>query len=122
MFIPPSSLKDQFTQQKSRKSPIRLQADHILIEQAIVAEIFGEDKNVYMVYYPEKRSLLIAPISDDLFKKLHKASQHLLKEKNLKGDKSIALHEILIDNQINQEDRDLEYKAEPALGILNIQL
>ena len=55
-------------------------------------------------------------------KKLHKAKQHMLKDRNLKGDKSIALHELLIDNEIDSTDRDLVYDFQPGLGILNIKL
>lgn len=103
-------------------SPVRLKSSHILIDQNIVAQIFGNDQNAYAVYYPKKKSLLLAAISDELFNKLHKASQHMLKDRNLNGDKSIAFHELLIDNQLDDTDRPLEFKIEPALGILNIKM
>ena len=122
MFIPPSHLKDNFGAGKETKSMVRLKSSHLLIDHEIAVEVFGDDFNVHLVYYADRKSLLIAPKSDDLFKQLHKANQLMLKDRNLKGDKSIAIHEILIDNQVDDSDRDLSYELEAGLGILNIRL
>lgn len=122
MFIPPSRLKNHFEAKRDNKSQVRLRSKHLIIDHEIIESIFSNEDNVYMVYYPDKNTLLIAPLSDELFKKLHKAGQHMLKDKNLKGDKSIALHETLIDHQLAAEDRDLIFKVEPALGLLNVTL
>ncbi|HFA52174.1 MAG TPA: hypothetical protein ENJ95_24415 [Bacteroidetes bacterium] len=122
MFIPPNRLKDNFESDLNIGSEVRLKSSHIHIDKEIAAEVFGKDLNVFVVYYPEKKSLMVSPVSNVFFKKLHKASQHMLKDRNLKGDKTIALHEIIIDNQIDETDRDLEYELQPGLGILNIKL
>lgn len=122
MFIPPSQLKGNFDTNASASGKVRLKASHLLIDQEIATEVFGKDFNVHMVYYPEKRTLMIAAKSDLLFKQLHKANQHMLKDRNLKGDKTIALHEILIDHEINNVDRDLDYESQKGLGILNVKL
>ncbi|MEM9917439.1 MAG: hypothetical protein AAF990_05050 [Bacteroidota bacterium] len=123
MFIPPQHLKKQVHPASNDDgSKIRLKASHLLVDHEIASEAFGEEHNIYVIYYPDRRSLLIAPVSDEIFKKLHKAAQQMVKDRNLKGDKSVALHEILIDNQIDQSDRDLEYEWQPALGILNVKL
>ena len=58
----------------------------------------------------------------EVFKKIHKAGQQMLKDRNLKGDKSIALHEILIDHQIDETDRELTYELAPGMKILNVKL
>ena len=122
MFIPPNRLKNNYETSSNTGSKIRLKASHLMIDQEIATEVFGNDFNVNMIYYAEKRTLMIAAKSDELFKKLHKAKPHMLKDRNLKGDKTIALHEILIDNEVNDIDRDLEYESQKGLGILNVKL
>ncbi len=122
MFIPPNRLQIKSKASVSTGSKVSLKASHLLIHHEIVAEVFGEELNVYVAYYPERRSLMIASISDDIFKTIHKAGQHMLKNRNLQGDKTIALHEILIDHQIDEENRDLEYEWQKGLGILNVLL
>ena len=84
----------------------------------MVAQVFGEQLNAYLVYYPDRQTLMVAPASDELFKQLHKVSQHMLKGRNMKGDKTIALHEILIDHQLDDIDRDLDFEWKAGMGIL----
>ncbi|MEL6717421.1 MAG: hypothetical protein AAFP82_01760, partial [Bacteroidota bacterium] len=67
-------------------------------------------------------ALMIAPKSDELFKQLHKAKQHMLKDRNAQGDKTVALHELLIDHEISSIDRELEYECQKELRILNVKL
>jgi len=120
MFIPPNRLKDNYNKTQSVESKISLKSSHLLIDHEIANEVFGSDQNALVVYYPTRRSLMVAAKSDELFKSLHKANQHMLKDRNLKGDKSIALHEMLIDNEIDDTDRGLVYELQPGLGILNV--
>ncbi len=122
MFIPPNKLKGNYDSTQKIGSKIQLKSSHLLIDNEIASEIFGNDLNAHVVYYPTRRSLMVAAKSDDLFKKLHKAKQHMLKDRNLKGDKTIALHELLIDNEIDDTDRDLVYEMQPELGVLNVIL
>ena len=122
MFIPPPSYISKLKEKEQLKGMLQLNSSHLHISHEIAEKIFPGEKSVFMVYYPKKQSLMIAPISDELFKNLHKAGQHMLKDRNLKGDKTIALHEILIDNQLDETDRELEYELVPGLGILNVKL
>ncbi len=122
MFIPPQKLKETLASSAETGSKVRLQASHLHIDHEVVTEIFGEEHNVYMVYYPDRRTLMLAPVSDEVFKNLHKAGQQMLKDRNLKGDKTIALHETLIDHQVDATNRDLEYEWQKGLGILNVKL
>lgn len=118
MFIPPNKSVNKAA--STDISGVQLQASHLLISREIAEPAFGTEKNVYLVYYASQRSILIAPVSDEVFKKMHKASQHMLKNKNLKGDKSIALHGLLIDEEIDATDRALVYDFQPELGILKV--
>lgn len=122
MFIPPNRLKDKFEPTRHEDSPIRLKSSHLWIDHELAMDIFGEDLNVNVVYYPNRRSLMIAPQSEALFKQLHKAKQYMLKDRNAQGDKTIALHELLIDNEINSTDRSLEFECQKALKILSVKL
>jgi len=122
MFIPPNRLKDKFESTSNKGSNVRLKASHLLIDHEVAAEVFGDELNVHVVYYADRHTLMIAAKSDALFKQLHKANQHMLKDRNLKGDKTIALHEILIDHEINDTDRDLAFELQKGLGILNVKL
>ena len=122
MFIPPHNLKKNFEEDRLTASEVRLQSSHLVIGHEVASEVFGAEQNAYVVYYPERRTLMNAPVSDELFKNLHKAGQQMLKSRNLRGDKSIALHEILIDHQVNDTDRGLEYELQPGMGILNVKL
>lgn len=120
MFIPPQALKSQFESGTKAQEGIYLQSGHIVIEAGVARKLFGTSLNVNMIYYPEKKSLLLAPFDEPLFTQLHKAKKTMLKEKNAKGDRSIAIQEILLDNQIDTGDRSLSFTIEEALSILNI--
>jgi hypothetical protein len=122
MFIPPVKIQEQLRRKAHGSHPVCLRSDHIWIEKAVAREVFGDNLNVYVVYYPEQRALMLAPVSDDVFKQLHKASQQMLKNRNLEGDKTIAVHDILIDNQVDRTDRALTYELQPGLGILKVAL
>ena len=65
---------------------------------------------------------MAAPSGEDLFRTIHKGSQQMLKAKNAKGDRSISIQEILLDNDIDDHDRDLEYVVEEAVHILKVKL
>jgi protein-disulfide isomerase len=122
MFIPPKHIAQQLKEEKNTQGQLQLRSSHLLINSDLAHEFFKGDNNVYIVYYPDKKALMIAPISDELFKKLHKASQAMLKNSNQQGDKSIALHDILIDHQLDGQDRALDYECLKGLGILNVRL
>ncbi|MEL6866366.1 MAG: hypothetical protein AAFP19_18220 [Bacteroidota bacterium] len=122
MLIPPQNIQNRLRATAEKGAKVRLRSSHLLIDKTLAAEIFDGEPNVNVIYYAGPRTLMVAPASDELFKKLHKAKQHMLKDKNAKGDKSIALHELLIDNEVNNSDRDLEYELQKALKVLNVKL
>lgn len=122
MFIPPNNLKNKFAPTQRASQPVRLKSDHLLIDRAVAQKVFGDDLNVNVVYYADRNILMIAPKSDELFKQLHKTKQHMLKDRNEQGDKTIALHELLIDNEIDRTDKALAYEYEEALKILTVKL
>jgi hypothetical protein len=99
---------------------IKLANQHLLISSEIAQVFFPGASQVNMVFYTGRNTLLIAAATDELFKGLHKTSTHMLKDKNLKGDKSITLEEIIIDNELNAADRELDFKADETMKIITI--
>jgi len=46
----------------------------------------------------------------------------MLKMKNANGDKSISIQELLLDNDIDENNRDMEFVVEEELHILKVKL
>lgn len=99
---------------------ITLTNRHLIISNEIVESIFGFSSQVNWVYYDNKKILMIASQHDDIFKGLHKTSMSMLKFKNSKGDRSISLEELLIDNELDSSDRSLEFNADKKMKILTV--
>ena len=106
----------------SSDNDVYLEAGHICVKKNIAEKIFGTERVVLSVYYAKENSFLVAPASEELFKNLHKANQQMLKMKNASGDKSISIQELLLDNDIEEQNRNLEFEMEEALHILKIKL
>ena len=46
----------------------------------------------------------------------------MLKARNLKGDKTLAIHEIIIDHGLEGEDQDLNYEIMDNTKLIKIEL
>lgn len=101
---------------------VRLHRQHLWLSATVAQNAFGNERQVYIVYYAKRGSLLLAPMSDTGFKQLHECALVMLKDRNLAGDKSLSLQEIIIDNDIEQADRPLAFTASPGLQMLQITL
>lgn len=100
---------------------LQLKSGHLLFENSLVAELFGNEEQVNMVYYSERKCLLLAARSKTFFEKLHKTSWTALKLKNPKGDKSIFIRDLMLDNEIDETDRILNYEIKKT-GIIEISI
>ncbi|ADB39874.1 hypothetical protein [Spirosoma linguale] len=100
---------------------INLKNSYLLIAASVAKEAFGDDPQVSVVYYPDRQTLLVAGKSKAFFEKMHKTSWLLLKDRNLLGDKSLNIRELLIDNDLDDTDRDLTYDLKTT-GILSVTL
>ena len=69
-----------------------------------------------------KKKMLITPVSSQWFVKMHEPTQFLLKSRNLKGDRTLAIREILIDNDLDTTDRDLEYEIVEKTNLIKISM
>jgi aspartyl-tRNA synthetase len=124
MFIPPKKYLDKLAEEKSQDLPkgkIFLKNSHLHISMEIADMLFDTAHHVYISYKPDVRRLFIVPNTDEVFRKLHEPSQQMLKDLPQNNHKSIALHEILIDNDLSDENRDLEYEIREKKQMLVIQ-
>ncbi|WP_340066424.1 hypothetical protein [Ascidiimonas aurantiaca] len=102
---------------------ISLKSSHIYIENELVKTVFGNIHYAYAVYNTEQELLLVTPVSSQWFIKMYENPvQFLLKERNLKGDKTLAIHEILIDNDLAFFDRELEFELIEKTSLLKIKI
>jgi hypothetical protein len=103
-------------------SDVYLEAGHICVKKNIAEKVFGIETIVLSVFYAKENTFMVSPSSEELFKTIHKANQQMLKMKNANGDKSISIQELLLDNDIDENNRDLEFVTEEALHILKVKL
>jgi len=100
---------------------LALKNGHIIIPAIIVNEWLDANGYVNMVYYPERSQLLVAAKSKLFFEKMHTTKWMVLKDKNLQGDKTLYIREILIDNDLDDTDRSLCFEIKNT-GIVIIDL
>ncbi|MEM9930206.1 MAG: hypothetical protein AAF840_10335 [Bacteroidota bacterium] len=101
---------------------VQLRRQHLWLSASIVQQVFANERQVYAVYYPQRGALLLASMSDDAFKSLHDCSLVMLKDRTPQGDKSLSLQEIIIDHDLNTEDRSLSFSFKPGLALLQVML
>ena len=123
MFLPPSEYRKKNNKERiTAENPVGLRSSHIILHIDIVKSVFKEDKTVYMVYYPERKTLMVAPYFNELFRTMHKAKQYLMKEVANNKENAIPLHGILLDNEIDSSNRLLKYQADEVMNILTVEL
>jgi hypothetical protein len=122
MFIPPQGLQNNPEPAVDQSNLVLLKASHLLIGHELVRKVFGNIQNVYVEYLSDVQTFLIVSVANQSFKKNHKPSQMMLKSRNLKGDKSLAIHEWLIDHQLNSSDRELTFELNPGDNMLMVKL
>jgi hypothetical protein len=101
---------------------VKLKSQHLWISAELVTAVFGEATHAHVVYYPAQHSLLMAPKGDEIFPSLHKTALQMLKVRNLQGDKTLSLQEIIIDHEIDDTDRDLPFTHQPGMPLLQVHL
>ncbi len=101
---------------------LHLRSSHLYFPKDLVKQVFDQEENVFLSFQEEHKTLLIAPATATWFPKMHPAKQGFLKMRNLQGDKTLALHDILLDYGLNGQNRDLEYEWKERTRVLRIQL
>lgn len=118
MFIPPGKVSE--ITRFNATSTVYLEKQHVCIKSDIVEIIFGAEE-VVLMYYADT-ILTAAPVSNQEFKHLYKAEQQILKSKNLSGDKAIAIHGLLMDNDRDITDRNLNFEVDIVNKIITIKI
>jgi hypothetical protein len=103
-------------------SKIKLKKGHLWIAGDLYQSVVGDVNQVYAVYYPNLKSILLAPETDQTFRQAHEVIMLFVKIKNANNDRSISIQEFIADNDIDESDRDLEYLAIPGVTFLKINL
>ncbi len=102
---------------------IRLYRSHILLEADFAQQYFANCSHVLAAYNTQSNTLLVSAVSAQWLPKLYdKVAQFVLKQKNSKGDCSIAIHQILLDYDITDVDRPLDYQWMDQTQLLKINL
>lgn len=121
MMIPPGDLAHTM-KKPSHMRGIYLKSSHLCFDVEIRRFIGSEQQNVFLAYYKDKGYLLMSPVSNAFFPKLHPSTQHIIKAKSLSGAHSIALHELLIDHQIAEQDRQLDFELIEKTKVIKVYL
>lgn len=104
-------------------SKISLKSAHLYFENALVNQVFQNIEHAYIAYLQKQNRLLLTPVSSQWFVKMYESPQQLrLKSRNLKGDKTLAVRGILVDNDIDDSDRYLEFEWVEKTNLLKINL
>jgi hypothetical protein len=103
-------------------SEISLRNQHLLIASALAAEVFGGSAQAFVHYDKAEGRLLLAPMQHPRFSQMHKSALQMLKSRNLQGDKSLSLQEVLIDHELDDSPRDLDFSYDPESGVLSVLL
>lgn len=101
-------------------SEIMLRSSHVLLTASLVEKVFDKIHYAYVAYVQEKRHLLITPVSSQWFVKMYEPTQFLLKDRNLRGDKALAVRELFIDHNLDSTDRELDYEWIERTNLLKI--
>lgn len=101
---------------------IQLKSYHLVIDDKLSSQLFEGSATVYVSYKSEQRAILVSPNSNAWFPKLHKTKECMLKAKDLLGTKSVAIHEFIIDHDLANEDRTLEFEVNRSKRFLKIEM
>ncbi|RMG32074.1 MAG: hypothetical protein D6730_00335 [Bacteroidetes bacterium] len=121
MFIP-SHLPPNHKRSAQKGASVRLKTAHLLIGHELAGQVFGRAQNVYVGFDAASSMLGLAPVSNLAFQKKYNASQQMLKARNLQGDVAIALHDVLIDHDLNPAERELTFELREEEGALWVNL
>ncbi len=103
-------------------SSVKLRNGHIWIDASLAQEVLGNTSQVYAVFYPNIKAILLAPDSDQTFRAAHEVIMLFVKVKNSRGDRAISIQEFMADHDMDETDRDLVYMTAPGLSMMHISI
>ena len=103
-------------------SNVKLRNGHIWMDATLAQAVLGNSAQVYAVFYPNLKAILLAPDSDQTFRAAHEVIMLFVKVKNSRGDRAISIQEFMADHDIDETDRDLVYMTAPGLSMMHISV
>lgn len=104
------------------KFEILLKSSHLIIPAKLSNQILKDNTSVYVSYKKDLGALLLSPKENDWFPKLHESMEFILKSKDLAGTKSVAIREILIDQDLDDGDKTLTCTMNEERRFLKVTL
>ena len=101
---------------------VLLKSSHVYLDSELVETIFKNIQYAYVTYVKDQKRLLITPVSSQWFVKVYEPTQFLLKSRNLKGDRTLAIREILIDNDLDMTDRILDFEVIEKTNLIKVNM
>ncbi len=101
---------------------ISLRSSHVHLSAALAKKVFDKVHYAYVTYVKEKGHLLITPVSSQWFVKMYEPTQFLVKDKNIQGDKALAVRELFIDNDLDSTDRNLAFEWIEKTNLLKVSI
>ena len=101
---------------------VSLKSSHVYLDSELVERIFDKIHYAYVAYSKKQNQILITPVSSQWFVKMFEPTQFLLKARNLKGDRTLAIREIFIDNDLDTTDRVLKYEVIEKTNLIKVKL
>ena len=102
------------------KSIVKLQSAHLFLDNKLADQVFGNVPYAYATF--TQNHLLVTPVSSIWFAKMYDATQFMLKTKNGKGDKTVGIKELLIENDLDMEDRILDFEVIEKTKLIKIAM
>lgn len=110
-------------QEQMLDTPVQLFNEHLILHIDLANQCIGEDRQIFAAMMPEERKILLAKTNDMVFKSKHKPIMLFVKQKNIRGDKSISLQEFFADwPEIPKDNTRLEYHWKENESTLEITL
>lgn len=104
------------------KYQVELRSSHLILPPIIGNRLLNGYSSVYVAFKKDLNALLISPTTNSWFPKLHESLEFILKSKDLQGTKSIAIREILIDNDIDDRNKTLDCTLNVEKSFLKIDM
>lgn len=110
-------------QDKILETPVQLFNQHLILHAELARQFCGDDRQVFAMLLPDERKVVLANVDNMAFKAKYKPIMLFVKQKNIRGDKSISLQEFFADSsEISQENRKLQHQVLATESTLEIHL
>ena len=101
---------------------VALKSSHLCIDAELARHLSIKGPYILLSYQNDIKRLLLAPVDNKWFTKIHKADQYFLKMRNQQGDYATAIHGLLMDYEINSTDRNLDFEINSDTKFVKIDL